>query len=301
MNDASKKIQKVVRGHTGRKKAALENVLKTKASQISKQTLDDAMKDIIQEDAAATTISSVLRGHEGRKKYIYEKDVYPQQKAIRQAQILNTEPSSLLQRKPKTLYSRSVDTKKGNIKEKYENVLKNSSIGTTLQTRSLQNDAAIKIQSAVRNRNALKELYKREDTKDSLDTILDNTMSKIKERKSAANTLKSAWKGRKARQELYDKAHNFNPEGYQELLRANLKKYKSVESEHRTRNTQPQEKLNKAARHISSIQSLFKKKSAAGRPSGTFLNPRLTSGGDTSRLSMLSTTSTIPPNTPKKK
>ena len=153
----------------------------------------------------------------------------------------------------------------------------------------------------MRNRNALKELYKREDTKDSLDTILDNTMSKIKERKSAANTLKSAWKGRKARQEIYDKAHNFNPEGYQELLRANLKKYKSVESEHRTRNTQPQEKLTKAARHISSIQSIIKKKSAAGRPSGTFLNPRLTSGGDTSRLSMLSTTSTIPPNTPKKK
>ena len=189
------------------------------------------MKDIIQEDASATTISSVLRGHKGRKRYIYEKDVYPQQKAMRQAQILNTEPSSLLQRKPKTTYSRNVDTKKGNIKEKYENVLKNSSIGTTLQTRSLQNDAAtkinkvvkghlsrkdtrneilnqaskkkaaIKIQSAVRNRNALKELYKREDTKDSLDTILDNTMSKIKERKSAANTLKSAWKGRKARQE----------------------------------------------------------------------------------------------------
>ena len=102
------------------------------------------MKDIIQEDAAATTISSVLRGHEGRKKYIYEKDVYPQQRAMRQAHILNTEPSSLLQRKPKTTYSRSVDTKKGNIKEKYENVLKNSSIGTTLQTRSLQNDAATK-------------------------------------------------------------------------------------------------------------------------------------------------------------
>ena len=225
LNTNAIKIQKVVRGHTGRKKAVLENVLKTKASQISKQTLDDAMKDIIQEDAAATTISSVLRGHEGRKKNIYEKDVYPQQRAMRQAQILNTEPSSLLQRKPKTTYSRSVDTKKSNIKEKYENVLKNSSIGTTLQTRSLQNDAATKInkvvkghlsrkdtrnkilnqaskekeaaitlQSAVRNRNALKELYKREDTKDSLDTILDNTMSKIKERKSAANTITSAWK-----------------------------------------------------------------------------------------------------------
>ena len=153
----------------------------------------------------------------------------------------------------------------------------------------------------MRNRNALKELYKREDTKNSLNTILDNTMSKIKERKSAANILTSAWKGRKARQEIYNTAHDFNPEEYQTLLRANLKKYKSVESENRTRNTQPQEKLNKAARHISSIQRLKINKSAAGRPSGTFLNPRLTSGGDTSRLSMLSTTSTIPPNTPKKK
>ncbi len=43
---------------------------------------------------------------------------------MRQAQILNTEPSTLLQSKPKTSYSRNVDTKKGNIKEKYENVLK---------------------------------------------------------------------------------------------------------------------------------------------------------------------------------
>ncbi len=40
------------------------------------------MKDKIQEDAAATTISSVFRGHNGRSRYIYEKDVYPQQKAI---------------------------------------------------------------------------------------------------------------------------------------------------------------------------------------------------------------------------
>ncbi len=169
------------------------------------------------------------------------------------------------------------------------------------QRANKMSDAAIKIQSAARNRKALKELYRREDTNEALNTILDNTMSKVKERQSAGKTIKSAWKGHKARQEIYEKAHNFNPEGYQDLLRANIKKYKSVESEHRTRNTQPQEKLNKAARHIASIKPLIQKKSAAGRPEGSFLNPRLSSGGNSSRLSMLSTTSTQAAMTPKKK
>ena len=126
-------------------------------------------------------------------------------------------------------------------------------------------------------------------------------MSKVKERQAAGKTIKSAWKGHKARQEIYDKAHNFNPEGYQDLLRENIKKYKSIESEHRTRNRQPQEKLNKAARHIASIKPLIQKKSGAGRPEGSFLNPRLSSGGNSSRLSMLSTTSTQGAMTPQKK
>ena len=46
------------------------------ASKISKQTLDDAMNEIVNEDAAATTFSSVLSGHKGRKQFKLKKE-YP--------------------------------------------------------------------------------------------------------------------------------------------------------------------------------------------------------------------------------
>ena len=42
-----------------------------KAAQISKQTLDDAMKELIKEDTASTKLSSAFKGHKGRKECNY--------------------------------------------------------------------------------------------------------------------------------------------------------------------------------------------------------------------------------------
>jgi hypothetical protein len=68
MNDATTKIQKVVRGHKIRKIMPVikENALKNKkmniqAEHISQKTLNDAMKDIIQEDTA-TNLNKLSKG-----------------------------------------------------------------------------------------------------------------------------------------------------------------------------------------------------------------------------------------------
>jgi hypothetical protein len=75
------RIQSAVRNHN----ALNESIKRAKqkmttkentASKISKQTLDDAMNEIVNEDAAATTISSILRGHKGRKQFKLKKE-YP--------------------------------------------------------------------------------------------------------------------------------------------------------------------------------------------------------------------------------
>ena len=129
---AAATIQNAVRGHNAMnetiKRAKQKTATREKtASQISKQTLDDAMNEIVNEDVAATTISSALRGHKGRQTYHFDKNVYPQQAAKRQLEGSNTEPSTQLQFTPKTKtsYTRNVDTKKGIIKEKYEKELIN--------------------------------------------------------------------------------------------------------------------------------------------------------------------------------
>jgi hypothetical protein len=97
--------------------------------QISQKALDDAIKEIIKEDTASTTISSVSRGHKGRKEhnYIYN---YPQPALKRQLEVSNTEfntqPSTNLQSVPRTSYLRNVNTKKvilkTNMKKLYQNI-----------------------------------------------------------------------------------------------------------------------------------------------------------------------------------
>jgi hypothetical protein len=122
--DAASTIQKVVRGHKARKETApaiIEEVLtnrkmkeikqNVKAAQISKQTLDDAMKELIKEDTASTKLSSAFKGHKGRKEYNYIKN-YPQQALKRQLEVSNTQPSTNLQNLPRTSYLRNVNTKK---------------------------------------------------------------------------------------------------------------------------------------------------------------------------------------------
>jgi hypothetical protein len=285
-----------------------------KASQISQKTLDDAMKEIIEEDTSSTTISSALRGHKGRKKHNYIKN-YPQQALKRQLELSNTQPSTNLQNVPRTSYLQNVNTKKSNIRDKYNKALsEHTMVNTDLQTRPLARQseaAAIKIQSAARNRKALKELYKREDRRDKYKNLINSgeiqeAFNRRENRRIKATTIQSAIRNKRARNEIEAASHNFNPEGYQELLRKNLKASQSQISHIDTRSNLPQSSKDKiikqANERISRIDNLITKKSKAGRTrtrSGTTTEEPVATR--TGRLSMLSTTSTQAAMTPKKK
>ena len=154
--DAAQAIQKVVRGHKSRKAtpAIIEEILtnnkkkelqqKVQAAQITQQTLDDAMKQLVKEDTAATSISSAFKGHKGRKEYNYIKK-YPQEALKRQLEVSSTKPSTELQKGPKTSYLQNVNTKISNIRNKYEKaLLKHSVLNTDLQITKADNVAAVK-------------------------------------------------------------------------------------------------------------------------------------------------------------
>jgi hypothetical protein len=84
-------LQKVVRENIERKKTDLP------VQKITDQTLQNALKEVIQEDNAATQIKAALRGHKGRKTYKYLKEEYPKIAEVRQQEVLNTTPSTNLQ------------------------------------------------------------------------------------------------------------------------------------------------------------------------------------------------------------
>ena len=93
------------------------------ANQITKQTLDNAMNEIVQEDEAASYIQKVLQGHKGRQKHKFERDVYPKILEQRKQQVLTAEPSNLLQYKP-NVSSTNVEPPSTNVnREKYEKAL----------------------------------------------------------------------------------------------------------------------------------------------------------------------------------
>jgi hypothetical protein len=126
-------------------------------------------------------------------------------------------------------------------------------------------------------------------------------------RRTNATTLQSAIRNKRAKNAIETASHNFNPEGYQELLRKNLKASQSQISHIDTRSKLPQSSKDKiieqANKTISRIDNLITKKSKSGRTrtrSGTTTQePVATRTG--SRLSLLSTTSTRAAMTPKRK
>jgi hypothetical protein len=160
-----------------------------KAAQISKQTLDDAMKELIKEDTASTKLSSAFKGHKGRKEYNYIKN-YPQQALKRQLEVSNTQPSTNLQNVPRTSYLRNVNTKKNNIREKYEKAISEHPVlNTDLQNKKLDNVAATKINSVIKGHLA------RKDTRNKIINLASTE-------KAAATTLQSAIRNRTAKRDM---------------------------------------------------------------------------------------------------
>ena len=115
------RIQSAVRNHNALNESIkrAEQKMTTKentASKISKQTLDDAMNEIVNEDAAATTISSVLSGHKGRKQFKLKKE-YPIIAEQRKKQVENMTKVSRLQdtQPPSYKYNLKSNIDTGNI------------------------------------------------------------------------------------------------------------------------------------------------------------------------------------------
>ena len=272
------------------------------AAQISKKTLNDAMNELIKEDAAATTISSILRGHKGRQTYSFEKNIYPQQAAKRQLQVSNTEPSTQLQLKPKTLYTKNVDTKKNILKKQYEKEKnKYPVINSDLQNKTRLNKAATKIGKVIKGHLSRKdtrnEIIKQASINKKIETALKK-YNKIGEMMATRNETPMVL-GESAPQRFIQSAARLRKKAFQSEIshvdtRVNLATKQEKEARIKTANE-----------GISRMDNIIQKKSAAGRPRTRSEQEAAAGGGSSSRLSMLSTTSTLgsstPTRTPKKK
>jgi hypothetical protein len=317
-----------------------------KASQISQKTLDDAMKEIIKEDEASTTISSILRGHKGRKRHNIIKN-YPQQALKRRLEVSNTQPSTNLQSVPRTSYLRNVNTKKSNIEEKYKKALSEHTVlNTDLQPRPLirqEEAAATKISKVIRGHKVRKQLPEIIEEYDRQQLI--NKVNKVEQRANkmtdAATKIGKVIKGHLSRKDTRNKI--LKQASRDKQMEAALKKYNRIGERMATRNETPmvlgetapsrfiqsaarlrkkafqseishvdtrvnlasqkekQARIRTANEGISRMDNIIQKKSTAGRPRTRSDQEGAAAGGSSSRLSMLSTASTLGSFTPPRK
>ena len=153
---------------------------------------------------------------------------------------------------------------------------------------AVNQSAARTIQTATRGHNARNELGNRINAA---------------EQTQAKNTLSSAVKSRKARQELTAKQQQFNPIDYQDTLRANKKTYQNQILDYTKRRSQPitknqSEKLKYATKRVNSISNLTEKRKQPGRPPGRDPEARPASSRLSTASNRLSTASTLPPDSP---
>ena len=270
------------------------------------------LKDDI-DNYSATDIQRTFRGYKTRKaqklKKISNAVTEDMQNQIRKQQERYIDAGKKIQ---KVVRGHKVRKQLPEIIEDYDRQQLINKVDKVEQRVNKMNDAAIKIQSAARNRKALKELYRREDKRDQYKNLINSgeiqeAFNRRENRRIKATTIQSSIRNKRARNEIEAASHNFNPEGYQELLRKNLKASQSQISHIDTRSNLHQSSkykiIKQANERISRIDNLITKKSKSGRTrtrSGTTTTQEPVATG-TGRLSMLSTTSTQAAMTPKKK
>ena len=223
-------------------------------SQLSNSILEDAMKEVKEENKAATLISSVLSGHKNRKMHSLRKK-YPELVNKRLELVKQMEPQNLLQYKSKTddngkpLYLQKLEEKKAKDKIKLEQtLLSNPIISQDLENKTLKNKAATKIQNAIRGK-----LSK---------NIAADLFIKNQDKEAAKNTLSSAIKSRKARKEFKEAQEAYDPAKHQEKIREKRKEFTRIIT---TQTTSKQAK-EAAQKRFNKTEHLFKRKSNAGRP-----------------------------------
>jgi hypothetical protein len=274
----------------------------TKQRKAIQQQLKQGQGQALLQDITQENVSANFDGLSSKALKQQRKGIQEQLKSLKN-QVMDIKP--LTQATSKSFGRMSTGLLEPSVEQKYIGQLKTQAINKKA------NQAAIKIQSATRNRKALKELYKREDRRDQYKNLVNSgeiqeAFNKREIRRTNATTIQSAIRNKRAKNAIETASHNFNPEGYQELLRKNLKASQSQISHIDTRSKLPQSSKDKiieqANKTISRIDNLITKKSKSGRTrtrSGTTTQEPITTG--TGRLSMLSTTSTQGAMTPKRK
>ena len=231
---------------------------KDKVSQQSDSILEDAIKEVDQENKASTLIGSVLRGHKGRKTHSITKE-YPEVINKRLEQVKEMDPQNLLQYKPKTgekgkplnlqkLEEKIAKDEERRAKDKTkleQTLLSNPIISQDLENKTLKNKSAIKIQTAMRG-------------KLSKNKLLDTYTSQ----KEAKNTISSAIKSRKARKDFKKAQDTYDPTEHQEKIREKRKEYTRIITTQST----PKQAKEEAQKKFKKTNYLFKRKSNAGRP-----------------------------------
>jgi hypothetical protein len=196
---------------------------KNNTSQLSSSVLEDAMKEVKEENNAATLIKSVLSGHRNRKMHSLRKQ-YPELVNKRLELVKEMDPQNLLQYKPKIgddgkpLYLQKLEGKKAKDKIKLEQtLLSNPIISQDLENKTLKNKTAIKIQNAIRgklSRNKAADLYIQKQDRD---------------KEEAVKKIQSIYRGKKTRNEL------INDKDFQNKIDIKIKKYGDAASEYATR------------------------------------------------------------------
>lgn len=295
---AARKIGAAMKGKQVQQEYLKENTV----SKITQKALDDAMNEIVNENTAATTISSALRGHKGRGKHkLLSK--YPQQAAQRVQDVSNIQPSTQMQTIPKTRTSRPtryipphIDTPTQEQREASIRALLRQVETTEEPLYGLSQSstkAATKIQKVIRGHQGRKE---------KIDRVLKN-VSREKKMEAAVKKYNQIGDMMAARNERPMVLGETAPSRFiQSAARLRKKAFQSEISHVDTRvnlasKQEKEARIQRANLGIKRMDKIIEKKSQAGRP-------RTRSDQEvenSSRLSMLSTSSTRAAMTPNRK
>jgi len=271
VKNAATKIQSVVKGHKARNiikmqkesNAAIEqikledNAVNTLKNAIRTKIINKKVSGIIlkaRERKAANILQGAVKGHQARKEAInnlIDKSEKTQATITLQNALKGHQARKELGNKINTM------TRQKQIKNMQNEIMAQGAVNDMVDN-AVNQSAARTIQTATRGYNARNELGNRINAA---------------EQTQAKNTLSSAIKSRKARQELTTKQQQFNPIDYQDALRANKKTYQNQILDYTTRRPQPiketqAKKLKYATKRVNSISKLTEKRKQPGRPPG---------------------------------
>ena len=216
---------KVKRNEKGRhlfQKTVQENIKQrkkdAKLENITQQILDDSMKEIKKEDAAAAVLSGLIKRQKARKDYEFEKIVYPAMETKRQQQVKTTQPLSNLQAPPPTktqftssLLDQELQASRARAQQLYQEAKQRNQplpVSTNLQTGKQQTYKDLIKSGDIERAAAERTMRINEKTMKARQLVNDvqvQELQKIKKdeiKKNAAVKIQKTWKGKLAKENI---------------------------------------------------------------------------------------------------